>query len=196
MKKWPRPWMVGDLFYLSLSILTPLLLIRNHASTSRKSAWTCFTHKYCECRSLQRWPQVCYTVVLSWLFYGYTYLEWISWAMTLWQCYSKCSALKLSWRKVLLCSLLVFIIILQDFTQDFHVDPTDLHLSGLEAFTFDYIVKWPVSLVLNRKVKSLLHLISNQEYPNSVPHPISNAVPSPLLLQTCWTTAMQVGWPS
>ncbi|ELU18812.1 hypothetical protein CAPTEDRAFT_5306 [Capitella teleta] len=35
--------------------------------------------------------------------------------------------------------------------KDFHVDPTDLHLSGLEAFTFDYIVKWPVSLVLNRK---------------------------------------------
>ncbi|XP_052239668.1 gamma-tubulin complex component 2-like isoform X1 [Dreissena polymorpha] len=30
-------------------------------------------------------------------------------------------------------------------------DPTDLHLSGLESFTFDYVVKWPVSLVLNRK---------------------------------------------
>ncbi|KAL4233344.1 Gamma-tubulin complex component 2 [Mactra antiquata] len=30
-------------------------------------------------------------------------------------------------------------------------DPTDLHLSGLESFSFDYVVKWPVSLVLNRK---------------------------------------------
>lgn len=35
---------------------------------------------------------------------------------------------------------------------DYRVDPTDLHLSGLEAFSFDYVVKWPVSLVLNRKV--------------------------------------------
>ncbi|WAR08340.1 GCP2-like protein, partial [Mya arenaria] len=30
-------------------------------------------------------------------------------------------------------------------------DPTDMHLSGLESFSFDYVVKWPVSLVLNRK---------------------------------------------
>ncbi|XP_076078123.1 gamma-tubulin complex component 2-like isoform X5 [Mytilus galloprovincialis] len=35
--------------------------------------------------------------------------------------------------------------------KDYRVDPTDLHLSGLEAFSFDYVVKWPVSLVLNRK---------------------------------------------
>jgi len=35
---------------------------------------------------------------------------------------------------------------------DYKVDPTDLHLSGLEAFTFDYVVKWPVSLVISRKV--------------------------------------------
>ncbi len=41
---------------------------------------------------------------------------------------------------------------------DYKVDPTDLHLSGLEAFTFDYIVKWPVSLVLNRKVSSFLNI--------------------------------------
>ncbi|XP_060602983.1 gamma-tubulin complex component 2-like [Ruditapes philippinarum] len=33
----------------------------------------------------------------------------------------------------------------------FRSDPTDLHLSGLESFSFDYVVKWPVSLVLNRK---------------------------------------------
>ena len=35
---------------------------------------------------------------------------------------------------------------------EYRVDPTDLHLSGLESFSFDYMVKWPVSLVLNRKV--------------------------------------------
>lgn len=35
--------------------------------------------------------------------------------------------------------------------KDYNVDPTDLHLSGLEAFTFDYVVKWPVSLVISRK---------------------------------------------
>ena len=35
---------------------------------------------------------------------------------------------------------------------EYRVDPTDLNLSGLEAFSFDYIVRWPVSLVLNRKV--------------------------------------------
>ncbi|XP_041354765.1 gamma-tubulin complex component 2-like isoform X2 [Gigantopelta aegis] len=35
--------------------------------------------------------------------------------------------------------------------KDYRVDPTDLHLSGLESFSFDYIVKWPVSLILNRK---------------------------------------------
>jgi len=35
---------------------------------------------------------------------------------------------------------------------DYKVDATDLRLSGLEAFTFDYVVKWPVSLVISRKV--------------------------------------------
>uniref|UniRef100_A0A8C0ZI35 Gamma-tubulin complex component n=1 Tax=Cyanistes caeruleus TaxID=156563 RepID=A0A8C0ZI35_CYACU len=30
-------------------------------------------------------------------------------------------------------------------------DPTELTLSGLEAFSFDYIVKWPLSLIINRK---------------------------------------------
>ncbi|KAK2099356.1 hypothetical protein P7K49_024807, partial [Saguinus oedipus] len=29
-------------------------------------------------------------------------------------------------------------------------DPTELTLSGLEAFSFDYIVKWPLSLIINR----------------------------------------------
>uniref|UniRef100_A0A2I3T520 Gamma-tubulin complex component n=1 Tax=Pan troglodytes TaxID=9598 RepID=A0A2I3T520_PANTR len=32
-----------------------------------------------------------------------------------------------------------------------HADPTELTLSGLEAFSFDYIVKWPLSLIINRK---------------------------------------------
>ncbi|XP_013411271.1 gamma-tubulin complex component 2 [Lingula anatina] len=35
--------------------------------------------------------------------------------------------------------------------KDYRVDPVDLRLSGLEAFSFDYMVKWPVTLVLNRK---------------------------------------------
>ncbi|KAJ8284904.1 hypothetical protein COCON_G00037540 [Conger conger] len=32
-----------------------------------------------------------------------------------------------------------------------NADPTDVCLSGLEAFSFDYIVKWPLSLIINRK---------------------------------------------
>jgi hypothetical protein len=39
------------------------------------------------------------------------------------------------------------------------VDPTDLHLSGLESFSFDYMVKWPVSLVLNRKVSTVVFYV-------------------------------------
>lgn len=31
-----------------------------------------------------------------------------------------------------------------------HADPTELTLSGLEAFSFDYMVKWPLSLIINR----------------------------------------------
>lgn len=31
-----------------------------------------------------------------------------------------------------------------------NADPTDVGLSGLEAFSFDYIVKWPLSLIINR----------------------------------------------
>lgn len=31
-----------------------------------------------------------------------------------------------------------------------HADPTELTLSGLEAFSFDYVVKWPLSLIINR----------------------------------------------
>lgn len=32
-----------------------------------------------------------------------------------------------------------------------NADPTEIALSGLEAFSFDYVVKWPLSLILNRK---------------------------------------------
>uniref|UniRef100_A0AAQ5YB65 Gamma-tubulin complex component n=1 Tax=Amphiprion ocellaris TaxID=80972 RepID=A0AAQ5YB65_AMPOC len=32
-----------------------------------------------------------------------------------------------------------------------NADSTDAALSGLEAFSFDYIVKWPLSLIINRK---------------------------------------------
>lgn len=32
-----------------------------------------------------------------------------------------------------------------------NADATELSLSGLEAFSFDYIVKWPLSLIINRK---------------------------------------------
>eukprot|EP00079_Xenopus_tropicalis_P028015 XP_012822522.1 PREDICTED: gamma-tubulin complex component 2 [Xenopus tropicalis] len=32
-----------------------------------------------------------------------------------------------------------------------NADPTELALSGLESFSFDYIVKWPLSLIINRK---------------------------------------------
>ncbi|XP_036684348.1 gamma-tubulin complex component 2 isoform X1 [Balaenoptera musculus] len=32
-----------------------------------------------------------------------------------------------------------------------HAEPTGLTLSGLEAFSFDYVVKWPLSLIINRK---------------------------------------------
>lgn len=31
-----------------------------------------------------------------------------------------------------------------------NADATDVALSGLEAFSFDYIVKWPLSLIINR----------------------------------------------
>uniref|UniRef100_A0A3Q2C9X7 Gamma-tubulin complex component n=1 Tax=Cyprinodon variegatus TaxID=28743 RepID=A0A3Q2C9X7_CYPVA len=32
-----------------------------------------------------------------------------------------------------------------------NAEPTDASLNGLEAFSFDYIVKWPLSLIINRK---------------------------------------------
>ena len=44
---------------------------------------------------------------------------------------------------------------MSDVAAEYKVDPTDLRLSGLEAFTLDYVVKWPVSLVISRKVSLL-----------------------------------------
>lgn len=46
-----------------------------------------------------------------------------------------------------------------------NAEPTDGALSGLEAFSFDYIVKWPLSLIINRfhlvTLKHRFFLISN-----------------------------------
>lgn len=36
-------------------------------------------------------------------------------------------------------------------TTTYNQDPTELQISGLEAFSFDYVVKWPVSLILSKK---------------------------------------------
>lgn len=36
-------------------------------------------------------------------------------------------------------------------TTSYNQDPTELQISGLEAFSFDYVVKWPVSLILSKK---------------------------------------------
>ncbi|XP_059166589.1 gamma-tubulin complex component 2-like isoform X2 [Physella acuta] len=35
--------------------------------------------------------------------------------------------------------------------KEYRRDPTEIHLSGIESFSFDYVVKWPMSLVLSRK---------------------------------------------
>lgn len=49
-----------------------------------------------------------------------------------------------------------------------NADPTDAALSGLEAFSFDYIVKWPLSLIINRfcpaAATSRFHLIYRFTY--------------------------------
>lgn len=45
--------------------------------------------------------------------------------------------------------------------KDYHrLEATDLHLSGLESFSFDYVVRWPVSLVLNRKALTRYQMLS------------------------------------
>ncbi|XP_074965801.1 gamma-tubulin complex component 2 isoform X3 [Phalacrocorax aristotelis] len=49
-------------------------------------------------------------------------------------------------------------------------DPTELTLSGLEAFSFDYIVKWPLSLIINRFAgaftlrQRMLNFVQNIQY--------------------------------
>uniref|UniRef100_A0A804HL95 Gamma-tubulin complex component n=1 Tax=Homo sapiens TaxID=9606 RepID=A0A804HL95_HUMAN len=51
-----------------------------------------------------------------------------------------------------------------------HADPTELALSGLEAFSFDYIVKWPLSLIINRFAgaftlrQRMLNFVQNIQY--------------------------------
>lgn len=39
-----------------------------------------------------------------------------------------------------------------------NADATDVALSGLEAFSFDYIVKWPLSLIINRFSLFTVHI--------------------------------------
>ncbi|CAB4000138.1 Gamma-tubulin complex component 2 [Paramuricea clavata] len=38
-------------------------------------------------------------------------------------------------------------------------DTTEIQISGLEAFSFDYVVKWPVSLILSRKALTKYQLL-------------------------------------
>uniref|UniRef100_A0A8C5Q7X0 Gamma-tubulin complex component n=1 Tax=Leptobrachium leishanense TaxID=445787 RepID=A0A8C5Q7X0_9ANUR len=51
-----------------------------------------------------------------------------------------------------------------------NADPTELSLSGLEAFSFDYIVKWPLSLIINRFAgafalrQRMLNFVQNIQY--------------------------------
>uniref|UniRef100_A0ABI0P0P2 Gamma-tubulin complex component n=1 Tax=Bos taurus TaxID=9913 RepID=A0ABI0P0P2_BOVIN len=51
-----------------------------------------------------------------------------------------------------------------------HADPTELTLSGLEAFSFDYVVKWPLSLIINRFAgaftlrQRMLNFVQNVQY--------------------------------
>ncbi|XP_052516602.1 gamma-tubulin complex component 2 isoform X4 [Budorcas taxicolor] len=51
-----------------------------------------------------------------------------------------------------------------------HADPTELTLSGLEAFSFDYVVKWPLSLIINRFAgaftlrQRMLNFVQNIQY--------------------------------
>uniref|UniRef100_A0AAX7TR89 Gamma-tubulin complex component n=1 Tax=Astatotilapia calliptera TaxID=8154 RepID=A0AAX7TR89_ASTCA len=51
-----------------------------------------------------------------------------------------------------------------------NADPPDVALSGLEAFSFDYIVKWPLSLIINRFATAfalrqrMLNFVQNIQY--------------------------------
>lgn len=42
-----------------------------------------------------------------------------------------------------------------------NAEPADVALSGLEAFSFDYIVKWPLSLIINRFLFALFLISSH-----------------------------------
>ncbi|KAF3853960.1 hypothetical protein F7725_014648 [Dissostichus mawsoni] len=51
-----------------------------------------------------------------------------------------------------------------------NAEPTEVGLSGLEAFSFDYIVKWPLSLIINRFAAAfalrqrMLNFVQNIQY--------------------------------
>lgn len=51
---------------------------------------------------------------------------------------------------------------LYDILQAKHANPAEFNLSGLEAFSFNYSVKWPLTLVLNRKALMLYQLLFRQ----------------------------------
>lgn len=91
-----------------------------------------------------------------------------------------------------------------------NAESTDAALSGLEAFSFDYIVKWPLSLIINRllpvffyinlhtfcvcaanfmlkMVSLLLFLLLFQESPDALP----DALQTHVLLQTRGEAALQ-----
>lgn len=51
---------------------------------------------------------------------------------------------------------------LYDILKAKHGSPAEFNLSGLEAFSFDYSVKWPLTLVLNRKTLMLYQLLFRQ----------------------------------
>ncbi|KAG1670482.1 Gamma-tubulin complex component 2 [Nymphon striatum] len=51
------------------------------------------------------------------------------------------------------------ILSIETKAEDEFKSPADFKLSGLEAFSFDYEVKWPLSLILNRKVNAYLFFV-------------------------------------
>jgi len=51
----------------------------------------------------------------------------------------------------LITQLFRILSVTQDKQGPSHHDPVDIQISGLEAFTLDYVVKWPLSLILSKK---------------------------------------------
>ncbi|XP_022084041.1 gamma-tubulin complex component 2-like [Acanthaster planci] len=44
------------------------------------------------------------------------------------------------------------------------IDPTEIHISCLEAFSFDYVVRWPESLILSRKALTRYQILFRHLY--------------------------------